>query len=126
LQRFRYLHGKKIVVFENPQNTDVVYYAQPKKKRCFFPVFRSQTKGISIVEQCAQHQQAHEAPAPPSIKKIAGSQQKHVLPPESAFENKPIGDENSRKKKEECQGIEEHFRSFLVIRVVLNYFLSRC
>jgi hypothetical protein len=75
------LFGKEIIVFEDGKNTQVIDDAEPKEKLGFISVFGKNKKAIDVIQQGAEHEQPHEFPAPPTIKKIACSQYQSILQP---------------------------------------------
>jgi hypothetical protein len=69
------------------------------------------------VDKCRACHQKEEAPVPPSVKKVAGGEEKDVLLPAPEF---PIDRYDKGQKDEEDGSIEKHYASFARSRLSAN------
>jgi hypothetical protein len=62
---------KEVVIFEEPQDTQVIDNAKNQVKLfVFLRIVDEQSE--NIIYQCRQDQEQHKPPVPPSIKEVAG------------------------------------------------------
>ena len=99
---------KEVAVFKDPQQSEI---GDQTDKQNAAPTGRLSAAGdaqaAEIVHQGRDQNQGEKPPVPPSVKDIAGGQQRAVLPPVRQNQIQAVDD---GKKDEKRNGVKQHGR----------------